>query len=125
VYDGDVSKACIRIQHMNSQDKAYNYLKNAIISLELRPGNAVRTEEISQKLKVSRTPVREALSRLEQDGFVIRERGWGYIVRPISHKEILDVFAVREVLEVLAAMAAQPRLKERDHQRLAAIIAEA
>ena len=107
---------------MNSQEKAYNHLKTEIISLSLRPGIPLRSEDIARKLRISRTPVREALSRLAQDGFVKRERGWGYVVYPLSHKDILDLFGVRESLEVQAAVEAQANLTTDDLHRGPAIL---
>ena len=110
---------------MNSQEKAYNHLKTEIISLSLRPGIPLRSEDIARKLRISRTPVREALSRLAQDGFVKRERGWGYVVYPLSHKDILDLFGVRESLEVQAAVEAQANLTTDDFAKLNKYIREA
>jgi len=90
----------------NSQDRAYRHLKEQIVSLELRPGERMRAAAIAEVLGISRTPVREALSRLEQDGLVARSSGWGYVVRTLTNKEIRDVYRVREALEVEAAQEA-------------------
>lgn len=108
----------------NSQEKAYAFLKDEIVSLALRPGSPIRTQEIASKLKLSRTPVLQALSRLEQDGFVRRDGGWGYVVHPISQKEILDLFRIRESLEVQAAVEATPNLTNADYIKLASILDE-
>ena len=106
----------------NSQEKAYVFLKNEIISLAIRPGSPIRTQEIAHKLKSSRTPVLQALSRLEQDGFVRREGGWGYVVHPISQKEIRDLFKIRESLEVQAAVEATPNLNDTDYKLMESIL---
>lgn len=94
----------------NSQDKAYKYIKDRIINLVVKPGAPLRAQEIAKALDISRTPVREALSRLEQEGFVIRQDGWGYIVRPMPPQDILSLFKIRELLEVEAAIEAVPKL---------------
>jgi DNA-binding GntR family transcriptional regulator len=94
----------------NSQEKAYSHVKEQIITLAAKPGTPLRANEIATYLKISRTPVREALSRLEQEGFVMREDGWGYVVRPVSPQDIINLFTIRESLEVQAALEAAPHL---------------
>lgn len=96
----------------NSQDRAYAFLKEQIININIKPGHRVRAQDIAKRIKASRTPVREALSRLEQEGLVIRDGGWGYLVRPITMKEISDLFKLRESLEVQAALEASPNVDD-------------
>jgi len=106
----------------NSQDRAYAFLKEKIINLSIKPGHRIRAQEIAKKIKASRTPVREALSRLEQEGLVIRDGGWGYLVRPITLKEISDLFRLRESLEVQAALEALPNLDEETIAEMEALL---
>ena len=94
------SKSC------TAQDRAYEYVKGQILSLALKPGHWIKAQDIASEINQSRTPVREALSRLEQEGFVRRDEGWGYIVCSISLKDARDVYKVREVLEVEAVREA-------------------
>lgn len=94
-----------------SQERAYTWLRDRILNLDFQPNTALRTQAIAEEIGLSRTPVREALGRLEQAGLVAREGGWGYRVRPISYKEAMDVYRVREVLEVEAVREALPLLK--------------
>jgi DNA-binding GntR family transcriptional regulator len=73
-----------------------------------RPGDRLREEEVAQRLKVSRTPVREALGRLMARGFVEPAGGRGLIVRTLDMAEVLELYAMREILEGAAArLAAQ------------------
>lgn len=73
-----------------------------------RPGDRLREEEVAQRLKVSRTPVREALGRLMAKGFVEPAGGRGLIVRTLDTAEVLELYAMREILEGAAArLAAQ------------------
>ncbi|WP_445504216.1 GntR family transcriptional regulator [Microvirga sp. G4-2] len=73
-----------------------------------RPGDRLREEEVAQRLKVSRTPVREALGRLMAKGFVEPAGGRGLIVRSLDTAEVLELYAMREILEGAAArLAAQ------------------
>lgn len=95
-----------------AQDRAYSYIKEQIISSSIKPGQRVKAQDFARKLKVSRTPVREALGRLQQERLVIQDDGWGYIVRPVTFKEILDLYKIRESLEVQAALEALPHLND-------------
>ncbi len=90
----------------SAQDKAYATIKEWIINLDIKPGERLRAQMLAEQLQISRTPIRETLSRLEQEGLVDRTGGWGYVVRSISLKEILDLFRVRQSLEVQAALEA-------------------
>jgi DNA-binding GntR family transcriptional regulator len=73
-----------------------------------RPGDRLREEEVAQRLKVSRTPVREALGRLMAKGLVEPAGGRGLIVRSLDTAEVLELYAMREILEGAAArLAAQ------------------
>ncbi|MCZ2813938.1 GntR family transcriptional regulator [Modestobacter sp. VKM Ac-2979] len=86
----------------------YEKLTQAIMSGELAPGQALIETALAEWCEVSRTPVREALTRLEQDGMVVRgERG--LMVRERSPEEILDLYETRIVLEAMAARVAATR----------------
>ena len=97
-------------EELNSQDKAYIYLKNAIINLELRPNQKLTAQEVAFKLAISRTPVREAFSKLAQEGLVLRQGGWGYVVSPLTFKDAMNIFRMRETLEVEAVKEVIPKL---------------
>lgn len=90
----------------SSQDTAYSLVKERILNLSLRPGERVRAHEIAAELGMSRTPVREALSRLEQEGLMVRDSGWGYLVNSMTFSEVVSLFRVREILEAEAAKEA-------------------
>jgi DNA-binding GntR family transcriptional regulator len=73
-----------------------------------RPGDRLREEDVAQRLQVSRTPVREALGRLLAKGLVEPAGGRGLIVRSLGTAEVLELYAMREILEGAAArLAAQ------------------
>ena len=91
-------------------DEAYDSLKKSIVDGVYQPGQRLRALRVAQGLKISRTPVKEALARLEQEGLVRREPGSGYIVRGVSVGEIVNLYRVREVLEAEAAREALPNL---------------
>lgn len=115
----------VRAIEDNSQERAYRYLKEAILNLEFKVGAPLRAQAIAQSLSVSRTPVREALSRLEQEGLVVRDGGWGYVVKPMSLKEAMDLYKVREALEVEAVKEAIEQLNEDHISRMRACLRRA
>jgi DNA-binding GntR family transcriptional regulator len=86
----------------------YERLTQAIMTGELLPGQPLVETTLAEWCQVSRTPIREALTRLEQDGLVVRgERG--LMVRQRSPEEILDIYETRIVLEAMAARVAATR----------------
>lgn len=95
----------------------YERLRSAIANGSHAPGAVLQETVVSAEFGVSRTPVREALSRLEQDGLVERaSRGWR--VRTRSPEEILDIYEARIALESAAARAAAERRTSFDLARL-------
>jgi DNA-binding GntR family transcriptional regulator len=91
----------------------YERIKDAIVNGEIAPGAPLVEVALAEWCEVSRTPIREALTRLEQDGVVVRgERG--LIVRERSQQEILDLYDTRIVLEATAARIAAVRRTELD-----------
>lgn len=100
---------------------AYDEIKNAIISGELRPGQPLVETLLAQRCGVSRTPVREALRRLEQDGLVHRTDG-GLVVRARTPEEILDIYEARIALEATAGRLAAERRTEHDVNMLRALV---
>lgn len=86
----------------------YDKIKDAIATGELLPGTPLVEVALAEWCQVSRTPVREALMRLEQDGLVMRSDR-GLVVRERSQEEILDIYEVRVILEGTAARMAAAR----------------
>jgi DNA-binding GntR family transcriptional regulator len=91
----------------------YEKLKSAILRGELAPGEQLVESMMASYCGVSRTPVREALTRLEQDGLVSRTDR-GLVVRESSQEEILDIYETRIVLESTAATFAAERRTNHD-----------
>lgn len=86
----------------------YERLKHGILTGTLSPGQSLIETVLAEWLEVSRTPIREALTRLEQDGLVVRTDR-GLVVRERSPEEILDIYETRIVLEATAARVAADR----------------
>lgn len=87
---------------LRSED-VYNILKEKLISSEFRPGSALMEQEMAEEMQVSRTPVRQALSRLERDGLVEIIPRKGAFVKSHSLKDIVEIFQIRKSLEAYAA----------------------
>ena len=93
-------------------EQVYRSLREAIVEGRLRPGDRLVESEVASLLGVSRTPVREAFRRLQQEGFITVE-GRGAEVTKLTKRDILEIYACRRVLEGLAAhLAARHRTEE-------------
>ncbi|WP_062464020.1 GntR family transcriptional regulator [Demequina soli] len=95
---------------MRTSERVYELLREEILDGALAPGAPLAEIEQSERLGVSRTPLREALSRLQGDGLVAARGGRGLVVAGLSLDAVRDLFEIREALEVkAAALAAQRR----------------
>lgn len=94
---------------MRASDKAYAALREDIIEWRLLPGTVLAEVEQSERLGVSRTPLREALSRLSAEGLTAAAGGRGVVVTDISLDDIDELFELRETLEGRAAALAAER----------------
>ncbi|NQD65737.1 GntR family transcriptional regulator [Bacillus haikouensis] len=97
---------------LSIRERAYLYLKDLILSGEYKPGDRLIEREVASQLKISRTPIREALFRLESQGFVKTVPRKGVIVSNISEEEVIEVFTILSSLEVLAARLAAQKMDE-------------
>ena len=95
-------------------DFAYAEIKARILRLEMPPGSAFTESELAEALNVSKTPVREALTRLRREALVEIGTRTRYRVTPIILKDIRDLFALRTLLEAEAASQAAVRLKDQE-----------
>ncbi len=94
----------------DGQDRVFHHVRDRILDGRFPAGYPLRAQELAEATGLSRTPVREALSRLVQEGLVVRSGGWGFTVRTLELRDVLDLFRVREPLEVESARAAAARL---------------
>lgn len=81
------------------REKIYDELRADMISCRLAPGTETRENELAQRFGVSKSPVRDALMRLEREGLVITLPRQGYRVAPVSVADVQDMFHLREALE--------------------------
>lgn len=103
-----------------SQDRAYAYIKERIANSTYQSNERLKPQGIASALGVSRTPVKEALGRLEQEGLVRRALGSGYVVHGLSVRDIINLYKVREALEVEAAREALAHITADDISALGA-----
>ena len=91
---------------ISNSDRAYQKLYEAIRSGQLAPGTRIRETEIAELVGLSRTPVRDAIKRLENDGLIEHQPRIGAVVKSLSHQEVVELYEMRAVLERTAASMA-------------------
>lgn len=93
-------------------ERAYQSVKAAILSLSLRPGQPLVETAIGQQLHISKTPVRDALRKLEKEGLVVFYPYKGFYVAPVSRDDVREVYYLRRLLEGAAAREAARTMSE-------------
>lgn len=96
----------VRHDRRKVTDWVYEQLRDAIIELRLRPGEPLREAAIAKRLGVSKTPIREALTRLKQEGLVETTSFKGAVVTGYSRKDLFEIYELRELLEGACARQA-------------------
>ncbi|MCS7068577.1 MAG: GntR family transcriptional regulator [Meiothermus sp.] len=100
------------------RESVYERLRDWIVTGVLEPGEQLRDQELALRLGVSRTPVREALRRLEDEGLVETAKNRWTRVRPVELDETRQIYPIILALEQLALELALPRLREADLKAL-------
>jgi DNA-binding GntR family transcriptional regulator len=90
----------------NAAETAYAVLREAIVTNALAPGTRLRADDLAKQLGVSKTPVREALRKLQAEELIAVQPGMGLSVKVLSEKELFEIYYVREALEGMAARLA-------------------
>lgn len=106
------------------RDVVFEGLREAIVSGRLEPGERLMEVHLAEEMGVSRTPVREAIRKLELEGFVVILPRRGAYVADLSAKEIADVFEIREALEELAVALAAERISDDQISELTVLLDE-
>lgn len=105
-------------------DEVAEVLRERIYAGAYEPGAALRQEQLAADLQISRTPLREALRVLEREGLLTSEPGRGVRVVSVNPSTLLDAYAVREVLDGLAARLAAERAIDEDIAQLRVLLAQ-
>jgi len=90
----------------NAAETAYAVLREAIVTNALAPGTRLRADDLAKRLGVSKTPVREALRKLQAEELIAVQPGNGLSVKVLSEKELFEIYYIREALEGMAARLA-------------------
>lgn len=99
-------------------DRVYTALKHRILRCELRPNQRLNEKNLSEELGVSRTPLRQALNRLAQEGLVVLMPYKGYVVAPLTVADFQNLCEVRRILEPESVVLAAERATSEDIERL-------
>jgi len=97
-------------QRPNLTEQVYEQLIDLLISGELRPGDVITERRMAERLNASRTPIREALGRLESEGLVYKQPSRGVTVSPFSTEAFVEILNVRQLLESEAAWLAAGKI---------------
>ena len=101
-----------RVVRSNLNAQIYDILKEMIADRRFEPGSYINVEKLTQELGVSRTPIWEAIRRLEQEGIVIHTPHKGVQLKELTRKMALELYEVRETMEALAARLAAERVSD-------------
>ena len=105
-----------------AHDHVYRHLREEILSGRLAGGSRLKQEELAQRFKLSRMPVRDALLRLHAEGLVSIEPNRSVIVTQLGPSEVQEVFEIRAVLEGLALRLAIPNLNSEAHVEIEELV---
>jgi len=100
------------------KDQVYDYLRERMKKGELRPGSAINMDDTAERLGISKTPLRDALLRLEVEGFVTILPRRGVIVNRLTLADIKDMYQVIGALESTALLSAAPRMDVKDVEEM-------
>jgi DNA-binding GntR family transcriptional regulator len=103
-------------------DRVHGAIKRAILDGGILPGQSLSVPDLSRKLAVSRSPVREAVLQLVADGIAIETPRKGVVVQTVTAEDLSEIHAIREFLEALSARWAAERRTSEEIAALAAVI---
>lgn len=113
------------IKHSNLSQRIYEVLKDQIINEELGPGERLLDDKLASSFGVSRTPVREALTRLASEDLVEITPRSGIYVKKLTKKDVEEIYKIRKVLEGLAAREATSIIDDKKLEQLNLLLQKA
>lgn len=106
------------ISKVTLKDQAHDYIKNAIVSRELDMDKIYSVPELSSMLNISRTPVREAMLQLEQEGFVTILPNRGMKIKAFDKRTVMDIYQSRMAIEGFSSYYLAAHSKEEEAQKI-------
>lgn len=106
------------------RQQAYQHIQRKIIAGEMSPGHVLSENELAREIGISRTPVREAILRLENEGVLQQVPRFGTIVRLLQRRDLVELYELREALEPFAVAQAAGRLTTADCSLLRSLCEE-
>jgi DNA-binding GntR family transcriptional regulator len=111
------------IRHLSLSERVYDQLRRFLIRHRLEPGDRINLVDLAEKLEVSQTPLREALTRLTQEGLIVHRRHRGYFVAEVTEEEARHLLEMRQALECFALTLSVPRMTDRDLDEITQAVA--
>lgn len=115
--------ARIKTNKLGEVERVYHILRDWLKTAKLPPGEFLSEIDLAARCGTSRTPVREACTRLMQDKWLSRIRRKGFMVTPISVRDIIDMYEYRKLLECFSAEKVAETATEEQIEELCAIVA--
>ena len=112
-----------KAEKLGEVERVYRILRDWLITAKLPPGEFLSEADLAERCGTSRTPVREACTRLMQDHWLTRIRRKGFMVTPISVRDIVDLYDYRKLIESYAAEKLAQTASHEQIKELAAIVA--
>jgi len=116
-----IARAKIRTE--GEVERVYRQLREWLVTAQIPPGEFLSEALLAQKCKTSRTPVREACSRLAQDKWLLLIPRKGYLVKPITVREIVELYEYRKLLECFSAEKVAQNATQEQVAQLKGIVA--
>jgi DNA-binding GntR family transcriptional regulator len=116
-----IARAKIRTE--GEVERVYRQLREWLVTAQIPPGEFLSEALLAQKCKTSRTPVREACSRLAQDKWLLLSPRKGYLVKPITVREIVELYEYRKLLECFSAEKVAQNATQEQVAQLKGIVA--
>ncbi|GAB5491686.1 MAG: GntR family transcriptional regulator [Phototrophicaceae bacterium] len=110
------------IKSISLREQVVVQIRQAIIEGQLNPGDHITEKSLTERLQVSRTPIREALILLEREGLVVSITNRGYFVRSFTVQDVDMIFSMRTTLENFAAQCILPDFTKDDENHLIDLI---
>ncbi len=106
------------------RERIVDFIKDAVVTGRLKPGERVPEQEIAESFGISRTPIREAFRQLESEGFITVTPRKGAVVSPITDKDVSEFYAIKSLLEGFAAKTACLTLTPKELKKLETLNAQ-